>query len=311
MANDTELIENQTEKTVVAKLVAARNFALGDFEVINIGITGGRKIIVSRIKIATANSGDRGNIPKPGTLFNITGYPVDGGGDQEFVNRLPTRAKMLAYPIANKADAVTSIKYPPPRPLGLVLRGLADGLLGGAEGGPTCKKAPVTMKDAIKRLKTIDSTKQKAIPRTGKSTQNKDGEYEYDGPYTEYGDTGDVTITAGAKGYIIDGEGNIYQNGQISKDDAYDTEPHLVSGMPTKPNPVDHVIPKQQVVPILKKLPNFSLLNWTIKLFKGFDTAQKLLDIKSESGQWWKPNPEFEKEFKEDQEKKGLKGKIK
>ena len=300
---------------VLARLEKAISWYRGNFKVLNATYTG---IILTDIPFATASSADKGNIPRPNTLFNISGYPIEGGNDNELVNSPAIKGRMRASQIARTRDEVTEVSAPPPKSLLQALKEIAETIVGPLDITklPTnCVKAPVTLKDAVKKVRSVQSTSRRILPDTGKSKTNKEGVNVFDGTYLEFDKSGSFSIAAGGKGLVVDKEGNIHQQGKVYKKEASDVKPMAVGGFPSTVNPISEVIPRQVVVPTLDRLPDFSMLNWAIKVFKAFETVGELVDIKFRDDKWWDikitANEDFEKQFKAEQEKRRIKGKIK
>lgn len=307
--------------TVIARLITAHSFYRGDFKVLS--PVGAGKLLTN-ITFAEASIADRGNIPKDGTLFQISNYPIEGGDEQDINDSFGLKSRMKAYGTATSKDEIDEVKSHAPKAILQMLKEMAFAITDASQWQdykpgsppPSCKPAPKNLEEAVKRVRSAKGGSHKSIPKNGGQVRTtKNGTQVYDGLFVETSENGSFSITAGGQGMVVDKQGNIYNEGQVHNKNASSTRPLAIGGIPTMKNILDDLIPKQVVVPTIARLPDLSLLNLTFKLFNAFTVVKKLFSIKVSKDRWWESkvtvDERFEREFKEDQENQGLRGKIK
>ena len=274
------------KKFVFARLLKARSYARGDFKILE------NDAIVNNIRITSANRYDKGNIPKEGELYYITGYPTDPDGNimsdvidgkPNYLDRHSTGmgASKLVDP---KTEEIDEIKAPPPKPLGQAVKELGQILIRPSKAEHvtlTCQRAPTTLKEALHRLKAPNHRDTKIIPPTAPAEVKKDGRKVVSGAYIESKPGGGIAFSANNKGMLIDDDGNVAVNGDFAIDQVGPIRP-TVAGLPSKQNELADFQPKTIIFPAglgllaLDRLPDLSILNWTLKLIQGFKMVKQI-----------------------------------
>jgi hypothetical protein len=278
---------------VIAKLTKAHSFRRGDFKLIDYGIE------LKMVKIA-ADKGDRANLPEEGSMFYITGLPVDAKGNvlpdnydgkYGYLNR-HTR-KYTATSLTSKNDEVNEMDSIPPTDLHMALRQIASALTDPFKKSKDgklpfqCNLAPITLKDAIKRAKGLSSSKHRIIAK-GARTKDID-EKDPDGnpkkvvvgSYIEQNEDGVISMVSNGKGIVMDEEGDVSMQGDF-KSNTFGQQ-RITMGFDSKPNMLSDMQPKTVVLPMglgplaLDRLPDFSLINWAFKLFNVFKVVKETI----------------------------------
>jgi hypothetical protein len=285
------------ERSILAKLVNNRGFARGDMQIMQGESMG---IIIKNIAISDANTSDKGKVHRVGEFFYIYNFPVKDtiAKDSSELNKPTIRERLVASPVLTEKDHISSVSDIPPAPLAASLKSLALSLLSRAKDAPTtCQLAPVTLKDAVKRLRSTGGgstgDKYKSLPPNGEVIRDPEtGERTFLGMHTEYDKEGNVSIASNNRGLLIDKNGKISTYGDLDLKES-PSQPHGLIGMPTKRNALIEFQPNTFIMPAglgplaLDRIPDFSMVNWAIKTMDAIEAIKdisKLIAEKKKTG---------------------------
>ena len=272
--------------TVLVKLTKSRGFGRGDFIVLQ---GPGSGINIFNIAIADANPSDKGREHQIGEFFHLTNYPVNQqyATDEHWVNAPTRKVIMVAQPLHTEADKIDETSTVAPANMVTVLKNIVSMMMSGLkQQGTACQLAPVSLKDAVTKLKSTGNSKfggkYKSLPPNGDVAEDPDTKIRtFLGAHIEYDETGGINISANNKGLIVDKDGNIDHQGNTSFRES-PGEPHTLAGIPTTKSMFSDIRPNTFIMPVglgplaLDRIPDFSVLNWAIKVF---DTVSAVGDL--------------------------------
>lgn len=290
---------------IMARLENVRSFARGDFFLMN------DNAYVTDVPIEGIGLSDRGYQPRLGEIYYITGYPTDDQGNMlsddadgkpNFLDR--NSYGMKAAKLITEEEEVDEIEKIPARPLGTALRELAADIIKPLKGGKPvrkCERAPINLKEALARSKGINNKVSRTISPVSETIQDPTtGKRVVSGAYIEQKPGGGIAITANGKGIVVNPDGTVEMKGKVAVDQ-FGMERPGMAGMPSSKNMLTDVQPNTIIMPAglgplaLDRLPDFSILNWALKLINGFKSVMSVIDkVKDLDG---KSKPAFNSRF--------------
>jgi hypothetical protein len=294
-------------------------FDKGTFELLDYSI------VIPKVKIVFKRE-DAVNPPVVGSMFYITGLPLDNKGNlqknllfkdgKDGYEIKPTVILSLkATELLDEKEMIDQVNAIPAKNLMQSLREFTtvftklktDGFKNKIE----CKIVPINLKETLNEMKRVNPGKQRMMSKTppvdSRDTVNKNNTLGKtrvaSGAYMEASEDGTISLNAGGQGLLIDKDGNIQINGDIKKNTFGDNR--IQMGMDSTPNMLADVQPKNLASAMalgplaLDRLPDFSMLNIAYKTFAVIEAFTSLhIENKNETKAEEKANPETDNRSK-------------
>lgn len=147
---------------------------------------------------------------------------------------------------------------------------------------PPVKKAPATLKEALKQIKGVgQKSKYMMLPDNAEIIEKPqpDGtiKREMSWAHAEFSKD-NATISVGGKGLLISPDGKVAIDTLTVNDTR---EAHSLAGIPAKKNPIGDITPKLGfvVTPMIDKLPDFNIINMVFKVISLIGAVGKIVKV--------------------------------